>query len=384
MALAIAAGFLPAIGPVIAGGILAAIAASAASGAAASTVVGALVGLGVTDEEAAYYDAEFKKGRTIVVLKGNDRRALAETILTAHHARSGILSPRTIADQLRGHPRLSRPPSRADSDPRTRGPRRPAPPSRHHLNRGMRALAATIRADARRPQVLRAWARRAAGPTDAGTRRARERGVRGASLSDLPRTRPTQEESEEPHGETRTTSAVRGRERAHREACRRHRGERDAAQRQDHGARGGRRDEKDHPRAHGREAPASMPPESSDSACGSRTRTARGAESTPSAASRPCERNRLRGVRVTGARRRRGDAARRDGHRAGGPSHPGSCRRRPRASTARKATPSKPTTRKPTKERPRGVPRRARSTHPSQARARPIAVPAPVTPRRGT
>lgn len=99
-ALGIAAGFLPAIGPVIAGGLLAAIAASAASGAAAGLVVGTLVGLGVTDEEAAYYDDEFKKGRTIVVVQGDARRDLAQTLLTAHHARSGMVSPDTVADQL--------------------------------------------------------------------------------------------------------------------------------------------------------------------------------------------------------------------------------------------------------------------------------------------
>ena len=58
-ALGIAAGILPAIGPVIAGGLLAAIAASAASGAAAGVLVGTLTGLGVSDEEAAYYDDEF-------------------------------------------------------------------------------------------------------------------------------------------------------------------------------------------------------------------------------------------------------------------------------------------------------------------------------------
>jgi len=100
-ALGIAAGFLPAIGPVIAGGILAAVAASAASGAAAGLLVGTLVGLGVPDEDAAYYDEEFKKGRTIVVLRGDDRRELAHTILSAHHAESaGIVTQRTLADQL--------------------------------------------------------------------------------------------------------------------------------------------------------------------------------------------------------------------------------------------------------------------------------------------
>jgi hypothetical protein len=52
-----AAGVLPAIGPVIAGGLLAAVAASAAAGAAAGGIVGALIGLGIPEEEARYSEA---------------------------------------------------------------------------------------------------------------------------------------------------------------------------------------------------------------------------------------------------------------------------------------------------------------------------------------
>lgn len=100
-ALGIAAGILPAIGPVIAGGILAAVAASAASGAAAGAVVGSLVGLGVTDEEAAYYDEEFKKGRTIVVVQTDDRTDLAATILRGQNSENPHLHVNeTLAEQL--------------------------------------------------------------------------------------------------------------------------------------------------------------------------------------------------------------------------------------------------------------------------------------------
>lgn len=100
-ALGIAAGVLPAIGPVIAGGLLAAIAASAASGAAAGLVVGSLVGLGVSDEEAAYYDEEFRKGRTIVVVQTDDRADLAATILRARHSHNPHLHvPENLASQL--------------------------------------------------------------------------------------------------------------------------------------------------------------------------------------------------------------------------------------------------------------------------------------------
>jgi len=69
----IVAGLLPAIGPAIAGGSLAAILSSAAAGAAAAGLVGGLIGLGIPEEEATYYDAEFKAGRTIVTVNADGR-----------------------------------------------------------------------------------------------------------------------------------------------------------------------------------------------------------------------------------------------------------------------------------------------------------------------
>lgn len=87
-ALGIAAGFLPAIGPVIAGGILAAVAASAASGAAAGVVVGALTGLGISDDEAAFYDEAFRKGSSVVVVQSGDRAGEAYQILSQNHSKN--------------------------------------------------------------------------------------------------------------------------------------------------------------------------------------------------------------------------------------------------------------------------------------------------------
>lgn len=80
--LGIVAGALPAIGPVIAGGALAAIAASAAGTAVAGGLVGALIGLGLPEEEANYYQREFESGRTVVSVHcGADRFEEARTIL---------------------------------------------------------------------------------------------------------------------------------------------------------------------------------------------------------------------------------------------------------------------------------------------------------------
>ncbi|KAA1261164.1 Stress response protein YsnF [Rubripirellula obstinata] len=80
--LGIVAGALPAVGPVIAGGALAAVAASAAGTAAAGGLIGALVGLGIPEEEAEYYESEFNRGRTVVTVKaGKDKYHKASCIL---------------------------------------------------------------------------------------------------------------------------------------------------------------------------------------------------------------------------------------------------------------------------------------------------------------
>jgi hypothetical protein len=80
-ALGIVAGALPAIGPVVAGGIFMSIIASASGAAAVGTVVGALVGLGIPEEEARYYDIEFAAGRTLVTVNPEGRNVEADAIL---------------------------------------------------------------------------------------------------------------------------------------------------------------------------------------------------------------------------------------------------------------------------------------------------------------
>ena len=87
--LAIAAGVLPAIGPVIAGGTLAAIAASAAGSAAAGGLIGALVGSGIPEDEADYYQTEFENGRVIAIVNtSTEGRERANQILDSCNAYS--------------------------------------------------------------------------------------------------------------------------------------------------------------------------------------------------------------------------------------------------------------------------------------------------------
>jgi len=83
-AIGIAAGLLPAIGPIVAGGILGSILASAAGGAAVAGLAGALIGLGIPEEEATYYENEFKSGRTVVTVKSMTRQDEARRILGRH------------------------------------------------------------------------------------------------------------------------------------------------------------------------------------------------------------------------------------------------------------------------------------------------------------
>lgn len=96
----IAAGVLPMIGPVIAGGTLAAIAASAALGATAAGITGALIGLGIPEDEAGYYEEEFKAGRTLVTVRAGSRydEAAATIRRWGGHAqaRTGVFSRATF------------------------------------------------------------------------------------------------------------------------------------------------------------------------------------------------------------------------------------------------------------------------------------------------
>jgi len=85
-ALGIAANVLPGIGPAVSGGIIASLLASAAGGAAVAGVAGALIGLGVPEEEARYYEGEVKAGRTLVTVKADGRAGEAWMIMHKYGA----------------------------------------------------------------------------------------------------------------------------------------------------------------------------------------------------------------------------------------------------------------------------------------------------------
>jgi hypothetical protein len=70
---ALAAGLIPGIGPIVSAGILTATFVGAGAGAAAGGLLGGLTGLGVSDDDAKYYEGEFKAGRSLVAVKASGR-----------------------------------------------------------------------------------------------------------------------------------------------------------------------------------------------------------------------------------------------------------------------------------------------------------------------
>jgi len=78
---ATAALFVPAFGPVLAGGIMAATLLGAAVGATAGGVVGAMMHLGVSSDDAHYYETAMKAGRAVVIVHAGDRSDEATEIL---------------------------------------------------------------------------------------------------------------------------------------------------------------------------------------------------------------------------------------------------------------------------------------------------------------
>jgi hypothetical protein len=79
----IIAGVIPVIGPVLALGTLGTILANAAGGAAIAGIAGALIGWGIPEDDAKYYEGEVQAGRYLVTVDcgtGTDAR----DVITRH------------------------------------------------------------------------------------------------------------------------------------------------------------------------------------------------------------------------------------------------------------------------------------------------------------
>jgi len=83
---AAAALFIPAVGPILAGGILASTLAGAAIGAVTGGIAAALIDLGVPEEDARYYESEFQSGRILVTVRTDGRYDEARSIMENYGA----------------------------------------------------------------------------------------------------------------------------------------------------------------------------------------------------------------------------------------------------------------------------------------------------------
>ena len=72
---------LPGVGPVLSAGMLAMFFGYAGAGAAVGGILGALTGLGYSEDEARYYEKHFNEGKAIVAVKPGNRWDQALTIL---------------------------------------------------------------------------------------------------------------------------------------------------------------------------------------------------------------------------------------------------------------------------------------------------------------
>ncbi|AMV20674.1 general stress protein [Planctomyces sp. SH-PL14] len=76
-------GVIPGIGPIIAGGTLGVLLTTTVAGAAAASLGGTLQGIGLTEQDARFYEAELHAGRTIITVQGEGMDD-AQEILTRH------------------------------------------------------------------------------------------------------------------------------------------------------------------------------------------------------------------------------------------------------------------------------------------------------------
>lgn len=77
-----AAILIPPVGPVIAAGLLASFFGGTIAGMAVGGIIGALRGLGVSEEEARHYEQEFHAGKAIVAVRAGPRAKEAAEILS--------------------------------------------------------------------------------------------------------------------------------------------------------------------------------------------------------------------------------------------------------------------------------------------------------------
>lgn len=95
--LGVLAGTIPVIGPVLAVGTLGTVLLNAAGGAAILGLVGALIGVGIPEDDARYYESEVHGGRFLVTVEAADRTAEAWSILHRSGGYNRTVAPLTAS-----------------------------------------------------------------------------------------------------------------------------------------------------------------------------------------------------------------------------------------------------------------------------------------------
>jgi hypothetical protein len=90
----IMAGVIPVIGPVLALGPIAVTLLNAAGGAAVAGLAGALIGAGVSEEDATYYEGEVTAGRYLVTVDADDHGADIRNVYTCYGGYDRATAPR--------------------------------------------------------------------------------------------------------------------------------------------------------------------------------------------------------------------------------------------------------------------------------------------------
>ena len=84
---AVAALAIPGVGPIVAAGTMATLLGGTVLGATAGGLLGALSNTGLVDEDARYYDEEFRAGRNLLTVRADGRYETARDIMTRFGAR---------------------------------------------------------------------------------------------------------------------------------------------------------------------------------------------------------------------------------------------------------------------------------------------------------
>lgn len=96
------AGIIPVVGPVLAIGALGTVLLNAVGGAAIIGIAGALIGWGIPEEEAAFYESEVVAGRYLVTVEANGRADEARVILHKHGGFDSTTRPTTATRATSG------------------------------------------------------------------------------------------------------------------------------------------------------------------------------------------------------------------------------------------------------------------------------------------